>query len=91
MRGQHHHFNTMKNWIKTIHIHWLGIEFGIRKSCMSPLANGTLYETFFIEFRAVCRHRAFVDYWVVNSLGFDKHYLQLGILTIAWGEDIVEV
>jgi len=44
----------MKTWLRTLHVFWCGIEFGVRKSEMDALANGTMFDTWYLEVRAVC-------------------------------------
>ena len=81
----------MKTWLRTLHVFWCGIEFGVRKSEMDALANGTMFDTWYLEVRAVCEHRPKLHYWTKMVAGCEKHYLNLGILAVCWGSDLVEV
>ena len=81
----------MTTWLRTLHIYWCGIEFGVCKSSMTPLANGTLWDTWYLELRAVFDHRPKLHYWTKMVAGCEKHYLNLGILSVCWGSDLVEV
>ena len=81
----------MKGWLRTVHIYWFGFECGVRRSKLDALANGTMWDTWYLEIRAVCEHRPKLHYWTKMVLGCEKHYLNLGIFAVCWGSDIVEV
>ena len=81
----------MTTWLRTLQIYWCGIEFGVHKSDMTPLANGTLWDTWYLELRRPNSHRPKFHYWTKMVAGCEKHYLNLGILAVCWGSDLVEV
>lgn len=81
----------MTTWHRTLQIYWCGIEFGVRKSHWNALAHGTLWDTAYIEVRAVREHRPKFHYWTKMVAGCENHYLNLGILAVCWGSDLVEV
>jgi hypothetical protein len=81
----------MTTWVRTLHVFWCGIEFGVRKSSMNALANGTLWDTWYLKLRRPCDHRPKFHYWTKMVAGCEKHCLNLGILAVCWGSDLVEV